>query len=61
MVDDQCYDAIALTVAVPDVCGGRPTMPANDTVLKSGKGIFKFGKLGRGGRLPGKGIRPVLK
>jgi len=39
-------------------CGNPPTTPGKDTFPKSGSMIFRFGKSGRGGRGPGKGIIP---
>ena len=39
-------------------CGNPPTA-GKDTFPKSGSMIFRFGKSGRGGRRPGKGIKAV--
>lgn len=48
-------------MCVPAVVGGNPLIPVNDTALRSGNGILRFGRLGRfgrGGRPDGKGIKP---
>lgn len=45
----------------PAVGGGNPLIPANATLLRSGNGRLKFGRLarfGKGGRPDGKGIKP---
>lgn len=43
---------------------GRPGIPCNDTALRSGRGMFRLGRLGRlgsGGRPAGNGINPETK
>lgn len=46
------------TVHLPVVpTGGGPD---NDTALRSGSGRLRLGKLGSGGKPPGRGIRPKI-
>lgn len=33
--------------------------PGNDTALRSGSGSLRLGKLGSGGKPPGRGIKPT--
>lgn len=45
-------------MCVPVVEGGRPGIPVNVTALRSGRGMFRLGRLGSGGRPAGSGINP---